>query len=149
MELHRWRKFKKAVTSVCQEDGTEVLIHRPTFRSDLVGGEEEVESFWTLMSIIIDLAIEHVTHQILTGTPFSPEGETEVLLYKLISKPRFRIFFTTFSNNNVMTFLASSVRGLLTPANLDPTAYWEFADGSIFQNCKSAYVASQMLCFVS
>lgn len=149
MQLHQWRKFKKEGTSVCQDDGREILVRRPKFRSDLVGGEASVESFWTLMSNIIDLGIEHVSHQILTGTPFSLEGETEVFLYKIISNPRFRIFFTAYSNNPVMDFLARSVRELLTPPNTDPTAFWTYQEGSIFLNCKSAYVASQMFCFVS
>lgn len=149
MQLHQWRKYKKDVTSVLQDDGTKILVYRPKFKSDLVGGEEAVESFWTLMSNAIDLGVEHASHQILTGTPFSLEGETKVFLYKIISKAHFRIFFAAYSNNPVMDSLASSMRELLTPPNTDPSAFWGFEDGSIFKNCRSAYVASQMFNFVS
>ncbi len=94
MELHTFRKFKEEVTLMRQADGTDRHIRRPQLRSDLIGGEESMESFWALMSVIIDLVIEHVAHQVLTGTPFSPESETEVFLAKIAAKPRFpNVFF--------------------------------------------------------
>lgn len=152
MQLHSRRKYKKEVTSVRQEDGTDVLVHRPALRSDLIGGTKDIELFWALMSIIIDLIIEHISHQIVTGTPFSPEGETEVFLSKITSKTKFKLYFTAASNTDIMEYFAQSVFAGL--GGLDgncPAAstLWDYSASSIFENCISAWVGCQVYLFVS
>ncbi len=39
-KYHAFRKYKKNATSVLQDDGTDFIVHRPSLRSDLIGGEK-------------------------------------------------------------------------------------------------------------
>ncbi len=50
-KYHAFRKFRKATTTVLQDDGTDLIVHRPKLRSDLIGGEKDIEPFWALMSL--------------------------------------------------------------------------------------------------
>ncbi len=45
------------------------------------------------MSVVIDLTIEHVSHQLLTGNPFSPEGEVEVFSREACVQVQVQILF--------------------------------------------------------
>lgn len=149
MELHTFRKFKKDITYVRQADGTDRAIHRPRLRSDLIGGKKDIEPFWALMSVIIDLVVEHVAHQVLTGTPFSPESETEVFLEKIALKPRFKAYFTAATNTDIMLYFASSALPALGRDGGDPSELWDFEPSTIFKNCISAWVSAQIFAFVS
>lgn len=132
-----------------QADGTDRHIRRPQLRSDLIGGEESMESFWALMSVIIDLVIEHVAHQVLTGTPFSPESETEVFLAKIAAKPRFRMYFSVQTNTDIMLYFALSALPALGKDGHHPAELWDFDISTVFKNCNAAWVAGQIYSFVS
>lgn len=130
-------------------DGTDRVIQRPQLRSDLIGGKKDIEPFWALMSVLIDLIIEHVAHQVVTGTPFSPESETEIFLEKIAAKPRFRVYFSARTNTDIMLHFARSALPALGANGGNPSKLWNYDPSTIFKNCISAWVAGQIYSFVS
>lgn len=127
--------------------GKEVIIKKPVFKTDLVGTQEDLDCFWGLCSLILDVGTEYRATSFCTSEfGVSPDMEAVRILTRLAKDvPAFRAVYEQLSKSPLAAFMAGQIN-YDHPEDENP---WDYTSGGISVNQRASYFARMLSDYVS
>uniref|UniRef100_A0A0D2L9B3 Uncharacterized protein n=1 Tax=Hypholoma sublateritium (strain FD-334 SS-4) TaxID=945553 RepID=A0A0D2L9B3_HYPSF len=140
-ELHRASKMILPETT-SRMGGKEVVIKKPVFRTDLVGTTEDLDCFWGLCSLILDVGTEYRATSFCTSEfGVSPDMEAVRILARLAKDVLpFREIYEQHSKSPLAAFMA----GQIDHENPEKEEPWDYTSSGISVSQRASYFARML-----